>query len=491
MSDNIWPIMNNISRKVVSNLIWRFAERCGAQLVAFVVSVVLARILDPDAYGTVALITVFTAILQVFVDSGLGNALIQKQNADDVDFSTVFYTNILFCTVLYGILFAASPLIAAFYGQPEITPYVRVLGLTVLISGIKNVQQAYVSRHLLFKRFFFSTLGGTLAAAVIAIAMALNGFGIWALVAQQVINLSIDTIILWITVKWRPKPVFSFKRLKSLFSYGWKLLVSSLLNTVYGNLWQLIIGKVYSSADLAYYNKGDNLPYQIVVNIDSSIDSVLLPTLSNVQDERDRVRQMTRRAIQTGIYVMAPLMMGMAFCAEPIVELLYTEKWLGCVPYIRIFRITYMFYPIHTANLNAIKAMGRSDIFLKLEIIKKCVGLVILLFTMPYGVMAMAYGMLLSSFLSQIINSWPNRRLLHYSYFDQLKDILPGILLSVGMGFCVYGIGLALQNLVPLLLILLIQILTGAIIFIVGSHLLRLDSFEYLWNMMKELLHRH
>lgn len=477
----------NSKNKVFSNLIWRFAERCGAQLVAFVVSVILARILDPDAYGTIALITVFTTILQVFVDSGLGNALIQKKEADDLDFSTVFFTNIAFCSVLYLGIFLCAPLISSFYGKAEMTAYIRVLSLTVLISGVKNVQQAYVSRHMLFKKFFFSTLGGTITAGIIGVIMALAGFGVWALVTQQVINLAIDTTILWITVKWRPHWKFSIERLKGLFSFGWKLLVSSLLDTIYSDLRQLIIGKMYSSSDLAYYNQGKKFPQLVINNVNISIDSVLLPAMSNVQDDREHVRNMTRRSIKISVYVMAPLMMGLAFCATTLVRLVLTDKWLPVVPYLRIFCITYMFYPIHTANLNAIKALGRSDLFLKLEITKKAVGMVLLFSTMWFGVMAMAYSLLISSALGQIINSWPNRKLLNYSYINQLKDILPGILLAVFMGICIYPIQIIG---LPDVMTLIVQVALGAVIYIGGSIVLKLDSFQYLWGVVKPLLKR-
>jgi len=402
------------SNSTIYNFIWRFAERCGAQLVSFIVSIVLARILVPEDYGTIALVTVFTAILQVFVDSGLGTALIQKKEADDLDFSSVFYFNLVVCVILYIGMFVASPYIAAFYGDDTLTPIIRVLSLTIIISGVKGIQQAYVSRNMLFKRFFFSTIGGTIFSAILGIGMAYAGFGVWALVVQQLSNTAIDTLILWITVKWRPKKLFSWSRLKVLLSFGWKLLVSSLLDTGYNNLRNLIIGKMYSSADLAFYNQGDKFPKVIVTNINTSIDSVLLPTMSNVQDDKERVKQMTRRAIKTSTYVMAPLMMGLAFCAEPIVSLVLTDKWFPCVPFLRIFCITYMFWPVHTANLNAINAMGRSDWFLRLEITKKIMGMTILLSTMWFGVMAMAYSLLLSSVLSQIINSWPNRKLLGY-----------------------------------------------------------------------------
>lgn len=475
------------NNKVIKNFIWRFAERCGAQLVTFIVSIVLARILAPEDYGTIALVTVFTTILQVFVDSGLGTALIQKKEADDLDFSSVFFFNFAVCIILYIGMFIAAPFIAEFYNDSSLTSVVRVISLTIVISGVKGIQQAYVSRNMMFKRFFFSTIGGTIFSAVFGIVLAYQGFGVWALVAQQLSNTAIDTLILWLTVKWRPKLMFSWNRLKTLLVFGWKLLVSALLDTCYNNLRNLIIGKMYSSADLAYYNQGDKFPKVIVTNINTSIDSVLLPTMSSAQDDRERVKNMTRRAIKTSTYVMAPLMMGLAFCSVPIVHLVLTDKWLPCVPFLRIFCVTYMFYPIHTANLNAINAMGRSDWFLRLEVIKKIVGMAILLSTMWFGVMAMAYSLLLSSVLSQIINSWPNRKLLGYGYLEQIRDIAPAIILAVIMGICVYFIGYIP---LPTIVTLIIQIVAGAIIYIVLSAILKLEEYEYLTGMIKSFFKR-
>jgi len=472
---------------MVSNFFWRFAERCGAQGVSFIVSLVLARLLAPEAYGTIALVTVFTSILNVFVDSGFGSALIQKKDADDLDFSTVFYFNIAICVLLYGLTFAAAPWVAGFYRDPSLTPVIRVLSLTLVISGVKNVQQAYVSRTMQFKRFFFATLGGTIGAAVIGIALAYGGFGVWALVIQQVFNAAVDTIILWLTVKWRPKRLFSWERLKGLFSYGWKLLASSLLDTAYRELQQLIIGKLYTKSDLAQYNRGTRLPSLIVNNVSASINNVLLPVMSQAQDRVDEVKGMTCRAMKTSTYVMAPLLMGLAFVGEPAVRLLLTEKWLPCVPFMRIFCVTYMFYPVHTANLNAIKAMGRSDLFLKIEVLKTIVGLAVLFSTMWFGVMAMAYGALFTTLPSQIINSWPNKKLLNYGYWEQLKDILPGILLAAAMGCCIYPIQwLGLPDIVTLL----IQVPLGAALYISGSAFLRLDSFQYLWKKVKPMILR-
>ncbi len=469
--------------KIFSNFIWRFAERCGARIVEFVVTIVLARILLPEHYGTVALLNVFISIFRVFVNCGLGSALIQKYDADDLDFSSVFFFNIGFSVILYVLLFCAAPFIAKFYDNQELTNYVRVMGIVLIIAGVKNVQSAYVSRNLIFKRFFFATLAGTIGAAILGIWMALNGFGVWALITQSLFNNTVDTIILWITVKWRPKKIFSFERLKGLLSFGWKLLVSSLLDTVYNNLRSLIIGKKYSSEDLAYYNRGNEFPAVVTDNIISSIDSVLLPAMSKVQNDPELVKNMTRRSITVSTFIIAPFMMGLAFIAETMIHVVLTDKWLPAVPYLRIFCITYMFYPIHTANLNAIKAMGRSDMYLKLEVLKKGIGLFVLFISMNISVKAMAYSMIFTSITSQIINTYPNLRLLNYSYVDQLKDILPNLGIAVVMGFLVSFLGKL--PIMPIS-ILLIQVLAGAIIYILLSTITKNASFFYLLSIIKE-----
>lgn len=468
--------------QALTNVLWRCAERFGAQGVAFVVSIILANLLEPEVFGTVALLMVFTTILNVFVDSGLGNSLIQKKNVDDLDFSTVFLFNTGVCIVLYVLLYIFSPLIAKFYGDPQLTSLMRVLGLTLVISGAKNIQQAYVARNLMFKRFFFSTLGGTIIAALVGIYLAYNGYGAWALVAQHVVNNAIDTVILYITIKWRPHFKFSIERFKGLFSYGWKLLVSALIETLYTDVRQIIIGKYYTKSALAYYNQGSRYPFLIVNNITAAIDSVLLPVMSRAQDHTERVKVMTRKAIKICTYVTAPLMIGLAFTATPVVSILLGEKWLPCVPYMRIFCVSYAFYPIHTANLNAIKAMGRSDLFLKLEIVKKCLGVFTIIIAIFYGSMAMAYSMLISSILSQIINSWPNKRLMNYRYLEQLRDIMPNIFLSLIMGCATIPVGRLSGN--PIL-VLSLQILVGALVYVIGSILFKNDSFFELLEMLK------
>ena len=440
---------DRVKVKTVSNFIWRFAERTAAQLVSFAVSIILARILAPEAYGTVALVTVFTTILQVFVDSGLGTALIQKKDADDLDFSSVFYFNFTVCLILYAGMFMAAPWIADFYGRPELVPLVRVLSLTLVISGVKNIQQAYVSKHLLFKRFFFATLGGTIFSAVCGIFLAYRGAGVWALVVQQLMNATIDTTILWITVKWRPKLMFSWNRLKGLLSYGWKLVVSSFLSTVYSNLQSLIIGKVYTATDLAYYNKGNQLPTLVIVNINTSIDSVLLPVMSSVQDQEGRIKTMTRQSIRISSYIIWPMMIGLAACSKPLIALLLTDKWLPCVPYLRVFCMIYAFHPIHT------------------------------------GPLAMAFGVMLTTPLGAFVNAFPNKKLLRYSFKEQMLDLLPCILLAFFMGAVIWPI----QYLVfPNIAIVAIQVVTGVLVYVLGSVLFRMEAFTTVFGIVKSFL---
>ena len=457
-------------------MVWRFAERILSQGIGFVISIILARIIGPDEYGVIAIVMVVMSILQVFIDSGMATALIQKKDAVESDFSTIFHFNWMMGLVLYILLYFASPYIAGFYDNAELTSVLRVMGLILVVSSLRNVQQAIVSKRMVFRKFFYANTIGTILSGVIGIAMAYLGYGVWALVMQHIANIVLNTIVLWFTVKWRPKLIFSVESFYGLFGFGWKILVSKIIDTIYMNLRSLIIGKKYTRLDLAFYQRAKIFPETIISNINTSIDSVLLPTMSDVQDDRSRLRDMTRRSIKVSTYLMSPLMLIMFVAAEPMIRFLLTDKWMMCVPYLRIFCITFMFYPIHTANLNAIKALGRSDLFLKLEIAKKIVGVTAILLTMWHSVLAMALSGLVVSILSQIINSWPNKRLLGYSYIDQLKDIMPNIIASVIMAFAVYWLTIVKM---PDICILALQLLAGLAIYLAISKIMRLDSLEY------------
>ena len=468
-------------KKVVSGLLWKFGERITAQIISLVVSIILARLLSPDEYGAVALIMVFITIANVFVANGFGSALIQKKDADNLDFSSVFFINLGISVVLYLIIFLSAPFIADYYELPILSPGLRVIGVRIIVAAINTVQQAYVSRHMLFKRFFWSTLFGTLISGVVGIAMAYKGYGVWALIAQYLTNTCTDTLVLWFTVRWRPQLKVSFKRAKDLISYGWKLLVSALLDTGYNQVRSLIIGKMYTKEDLAFYNQGDKYPGLIVTNINTSISSVLFPALSENQSDKEKVRNMTRRAIQVGSFLMWPMMVGLGVAAGPLIRLLLTEKWLPCVPYLRIFCFTYGLWPIHTANLQAINAMGRSDLFLKLEVVKKLIGIVTLLAALWYGPLAIAWSLVVSGIISTFINAYPNIKLLNYTYREQMQDILPAFLIAVMMGVVIYPISaIGFGDAVTVIL----QAVAGAIIYFVLSVVTRQEAFRYLMTMI-------
>lgn len=475
----------NTKSKVLSSLMWKLMERGGTQGIQFIVQIVLARLLVPNDYGIIALIAIFITIANIFVQSGFNTALIQKKNVNETDFSSVFYLSLFVAGLLYLILFFTGPYIADFYGVSQLTSVLRVLSITLFFGVFNSIQNAIVSRNMQFKMLFFSSLGAIVVSGTIGIALAYTGYGVWALVVQQLINQFMITAILWFTVKWRPKLIFSFERVKELFSYGWKLLISSLIDNLYMNLRSLIIGKIYNPDMLGFYNRGDQFPQIIVTNIDSSIQSVMLPALASEQDNIKRVKAMVRRSIVTSSFIVFPMMSGLFVIAEPVVKILLTDKWLPCVPFLQIFCVSYALWPIHTANLQAVNALGRSDIFLKLEIIKKIIGMIILGTSIIYGIYAIAIGMLISGIISTFINAYPNLKLLNYSYTDQWKDIMPSLLLSLIMGVVVYNLKYFHMSMWSTLII---QVCIGWGVYIGMAKIFKLECYEYLLTTFKYIL---
>lgn len=477
---------NEISKfKVLSSLFWKLLERGGTQGIQFIVQIVLARLLVPADYGIIALLTVFIAVSQVFVQSGFNTALIQKKDTDELDFSSVFYLSLLVASLLYAILFFTAPFIAIFYGKSQLVSVLRVLSIVLFFGAFNSIQNAVVSRRFQFKKLFFSSTGALLISGTVGIYMAYAGYGVWALVGQQIVNQLSVTVILWFTVKWRPKLIFSFMRVKGLFSFGWKLLASSLIDTLYMNLRNLVIGKLYKPEMLGFYNRGDQFPSIIVTNIDGSIQSVMLPALSTQQDNKKRVKDMVRRAIVTSSFIIFPVMAVLVVISKSLVEILLTDKWLSCVPFLQISCLTYALWPIHTANLQAINAIGRSDIFLKLEIIKKLVGLTILIISVFYGIYAIALGGVMIGIISTVINAWPNKKLLNYSIKEQCLDILPSFILSLIMGLAVYSINfIGFYTWVALIL----QVVCGIILYIASARIFKLECFTYLSGTCKEII---
>lgn len=473
---------NDLKTKTVTGFLWRLAERVGAQAVTFVVSIVLAWFVVPEDYAIISLVTILITFCNIFVTSGLGNSLVQKKDADNLDFSSVFYFNIVFSVAVYALLWVCAPFIGRFYDSQLLISVVRVMGIRIIIAAVNSVQQAYVSRKMQFKRFFFSTLGGTVASGILGIGMAYFGLGVWSIVGQYLFNALVDTVVLWFTVKWRPEMRFSFSRLKTLFSYGWKLLVSGIIDEAYNNIRSLVIGKIYTKDHLALYTNGQKIPNLIVDNVNSSIASVLFPAIAKKQTDREAVRRMTRRSVKIGAYVMIPLMAGLAMCAESLVHIILPEVWYDCIPYIRITCFSGALIPLQTANLQAIKAIGRSDISLKVEIVKKVTCLLIFLSVCRISVMTIAYSTIVTSMVSLIINSFPNSKLLGYRYIDQIIDILPYVLMSGVMSVAVYFTGLIPA---PTIIVLILQVLAGVAVYTALSVIFKIDSFDFLLDSLK------
>jgi teichuronic acid exporter len=468
---------SRLKSQVISSLFWKLMERGGTQGIQFIVQIILARLLLPEDYGLIALVLIFTTIANVFVQSGLNTAIIQKKDADELDFSSVFYLSLFIACLAYVVLFITAPLMSGFYEEPQLVPVFRVLSVSLFFGALNSIQNAVVARNMQFKKLFFSSTGAILVSGTVGIYMAYTGFGVWALVGHELTKQLLISVILWFTVNWRPRLLFSFDRVRGLFSFGWKLLASSLINTVYMDLRSLIIGKMYNAEMLGFYNRGKQFPSLVVTNIDGSIQAVMLPAYSAQQDNRKRVKDMVRRSIVTSSFILFPIMIGLAVVAEPVVRLLLTDKWLPCVPFLQIYCGVYALQPIHTANLQAINALGRSDIFLKLEIIKKCYGLAILGVTVFYGVYAIALGQVLSGIISTFINAYPNKKLLNYSYVEQWKDIMPSLLLSLVMGAVVYSLkwlGMAVWS------TLIVQVCVGVILYVGMAWMFKLECFRYL-----------
>jgi teichuronic acid exporter len=471
-------------RDVVLSFLWKYMERGGTQGVNFILSIILARLLLPEEFGLIAIILIFINIANVFVQSGLNTALIQKKDADEIDFSSVFYSSILLAVIIYFILFFCAPLIADFYNIPGLKLIIRVLAVTLFFGAVNSIQNAVISRNLHFKKLFYSSTGGTLFSGVTGIILAYMGQGVWALVWQQLIFQIVVTAIMWFTVKWRPKLLFSGKRLKKLLSYSWKLLISNLISALFLDLRSLIIGKIYNAEMLGFFNRGKQFPSVIISNINDSIQAVMFPTISSVQDNRKRVKDMVRLSIRTSSFIVFPMMVGLAIIAEPLVILILTEKWLPSVPFLQIFCLTYLLMPIHTANLQAIAALGYSDKILRIELLKKCLEFLVLIISLNYGIYAIALGTFITSLISLGINSYPNKQLLDYSLIEQLNDVKSPLFLSAVMGifiFCIKLLNLSVG------LTLISQIFLGLVIYLGLALIFKVESFTYILNMVRSL----
>lgn len=465
-------------------LAWKLLERFGVQGIQFILQIVLARLLDPDHYGVLSLMIIFTTLATVFIQNGFNTALIQNKEVTEEDYSSVFWISLSVAAVLYVVLFFAAPIISAFYEMPDLVAPFRVLCLMLFPGALNSVQLAKVSREMDFKKVFYSNVGGIVFSGVAGIAVALMGGGLWALVVQTLLNVVAACAVMAFTVQWKLRLVCRLSRVKVLFTYGWKLLVSGLLETLYQDIRSLVIGKKYNADMLGYYNRGKQFPQFMIGSINGAVQSVLLPAMSAQQTEKQKVKALMRNSVTLSSYIIFPMMAGLAGVASPLVELLLTEKWLPCVPFLQIYCFSLAFYPVHTSNLQAINAMGRSDIFLKLEIVKKSIGmlaLVIAVFSFDSPI-AIAMTGAITTVTSCFINAYPNKKLIGYSYAEQMKDIMPSFAASVSM----FGIVLAVGTMnMPTLMKLVVQVVTGVAAYVAISAVFRLQPFMQLLSMIK------
>lgn len=470
---------------VIKSLFWRFFERLGTQVVNFVISIILARLLLPEQYGTIALIMVFINVCSVIVDGGLNTALIQKKNVDNIDFSTIFYFSLSISFLLYSLLYFLAPYIAAYFDDYILIKVIRILGINLIFYSVNSIQRAYVSKHMLFNKLFYSSFFAVLISGIIGILFAYNNFGIWALVVQNLLCTIITCIVMWYTIKWRPLIDFSFDRFMSLFSYGWKIFMANFITVIFVEVRKLFIGKMYTPGDLAYYERGEQFPNLIMSNIFVSIQSILLPTLSEYQDDKLKVKIMMRRSTKMACFVIYPIMVGLIVTAEPLVCLLLGDNWIGVVPFIQIMCVANFFRPITISNWEAIKALGYSGITLKLEVIKKIIDILILLISIKLGVVIIAWGVVFFNFCCIFINLAPNIKLLDYKIEEQLRDAIPTFLISIFMGVIISVIRFIDLSYLELFII---QVFLGVFIYFLLCSMFREESFLYIQNLAKSKL---
>lgn len=403
-------ISKQSGRIIVKSLFWKFAERCGAQLSSFIVSMILARILMPEEYGVLSILLIFISLSQVIVQSGLGMALIQKKEVDNKDYSAVLYVSFFLSIVIYLILYVSAPLIAYYFNMDLLLPTLRVMSISLFFGVGASVLNSMLVREMKFNKLFICNITASVVSGIIGIIMAYLGCGVWALVMQYITNQFIALLAMEITTQWKPDRIGSIKYVKPLFNYGYKLLIANLLSTGYNELRSLAIGKKYDSATLAFYDKGKQIPQFVLNNINATIENVMLPVYSSQQDNTYRLKMMLSYSMRVSSFILFPVILGLCVIAQPLIVLILTEKWIPCVPFLIISSLTLLLSPLQTSNAQVINAMGRSDIFLKLEVIKKIIGILILMVSIVFfeDVIYVAYGGLLLAVISSIINMAPN-----------------------------------------------------------------------------------
>ena len=472
----------SLKHKAVNGIFWKVAEQGAKQFIYFGISIILARLIMPDQFGMIAMLGVFIGLAGVVVDSGFTMALMRKNDRTQADLSTVYWFNVIVSISCYFILFLFAPLIAQFYEMEQLTSILRVTALSMVIGSVAGVHRTILSIEMNFKALTMYNMLGVIVSGIIGIVMAYMGFQVWALVTQNIVMVLVTTIGLWIVVKWRPSFIISRQSLKEFFGFGSKMLASSLLDTLYSNIYSVVIGKVYKASDLAYFNRSDSLTTMTSSLPTSILQSVTYPMLCRLQDDDKALKNGYRRTIRLSGFVVFPLCLGVGAVAFPLINVLYTGVWLYTATLLSIMVFNRMWYPIHAINLNLLIVKGRSDLFFRLEIIKKIQAVVILCVTMPMGLVAMCYGSIVSSLLSLIWNTYYTGKFIHMTIFDQLKDLMPTIILS---GVMFVGARLTANYMGNDMLSLICSIAVGVVIYVGGALLFRFPEVKELRELKK------
>ena len=473
---------DSLKSKTVKGVVWSSIERFSTQGVQFLIMIIMARLLTPKDYGLIGMLAIFLAVAQSLIDSGFSQALIRKQDRTDVDNSTVFYFNIVVSSALYLTLFIAAPFVADFYNQPELTSVMRVVCLGVILNSLAVVQRALLTVRIDFKTQAKASLSAAVISGCIGIVLAYCGFGVWSLVVQQLLNLSVNTLLLWIFSKWRPIAVFSWKSFHELFAFGSKLLASGLLDTLYRNIYPIVIGKLFSASNLGHYTRAHQFSEFPSSNVTGIIQRVTYPILCGIQDETERLEAVYRKFLKLSAYVVFPLMIELSAVARPFIDIVLGTQWGFCGQLLQIICFAMMWYPIHAINLNLLQVKGRSDLFLRLEIIKKILGITVLCITAPFGLVVMCYGQIFNSIVALVINTYYTGKLINVGFIRQMKDLLPTLLLSLTM----FGAILLVNGFIEANIYrLVIGILVGIIVYASGSYIFKFKELQTLFSLIK------
>jgi O-antigen/teichoic acid export membrane protein len=476
--------MSTLKQKTVSGLIWSFVDTMAGQGITFIVGIILARLLSPREFGLIGMITVFIAVSESFINSGFSSALIRKKDCTNTDYSTVFYFNLAAGILFFLLLYLSAPAISSFFDEPELKAVVQVMGIVLIIDSLTIIQRTILTKRIDFKLQARISVIASIGSGIVAIAMAFNGFGVWALVAQRLVKQGLNSLFLWIWNRWKPMLVFSVKSFKELFGFGSKLLISGLIDTLYRNVYYIIIGKFFSAQELGFYTKANefkNLPSQ---NLNGIIGRVTYPVLSTLQDDIPRLRNNYQKLIRSVMFITFILMIGMAAVAEPMIHTLIGAKWEPAIIYLQMLCFVGMMYPLHALNLNMLQVQGRSDLFLKLEIIKKIIAIPTIVIGVFFGIKMMIGGMMVNTLIAYYLNSYWSGVKIGYSFKQQVKDIVPSFILALTMGIAVYFLG----ELLPFSYIvkLIIQILFGAIFVFVFCEITKFKDYIFVKELVLE-----